>query len=251
MDIALSMGEYSLVYNMLSLTIAAFGASAVFFFIARGDLHKHYRLSVLVSGIVVLIAFYHYLRIFQSWEAAYTLVDGMYEPSGKPFNDAYRYVDWLLTVPLLLVELVLVMRLDAKTSRSLLVRLVTAAVLMIALGYPGEITPVEQEGTRWLWWALSMIPFLYILYVLLVEFTKSLDSQPEKVRGLVSAARFVIVVVWLFYPIAYLLPQLGLSGGAGIVGLQVGYSIADILAKAGFGLYIWTIAARKSELEGA
>merc|ERR1712153_133879 len=90
--------------------------------------------------------------------------------TGKPFNDAYRYMDWFLTVPLLLVELVLVMNLKEKATM-VSVKLGAAAALMIVLGYPGEIS--DSNGTRWLFWALAMIPFCYIVYTLFVGLADS------------------------------------------------------------------------------
>lgn len=244
----ITSGQYSLVYNMLSLTVAAMGASTIFFFLSRGSVLPKYRPALIVSGIVTLIACYHYVRISNSWSDAFVPAAGGYAASGQSFNDAYRYVDWLLTVPLLLVELVAVLSLPKNVTRSLLTRLVIAAVLMIGLGYPGEISSVE--GTRWLWWTLSMIPFVYILYVLWVELSKSLDRQPQAARGLIGGARMLILTSWLFYPIAFLLPMFG-SGGEGSVnaGLQVGYSLADIVAKCGLGLYVYFIATAKSAVE--
>jgi len=239
---SLSPGEFSLVYNMLSLTIAAMGAATVFFFLSRGSVLPKYRPALIVSGLVTLIACYHYVRIFMSWDAAYASGDM------SSFNDAYRYVDWLLTVPLLLVELVAVLALPKSVTRSLFTRLVIAAVLMIGLGYPGEIE--TDHGTRWFWWVLSMIPFLYILYVLWVELSKSLDRQPASARGLISGARVLILISWAFYPIAYMLPMLGFgAAGSTNVGLQIGYSIADIVAKCGLGLYVYFIARAKSAEE--
>lgn len=245
---SLSSGQYGLVYNMLSLTVAAMGASTLFFFLSRGSVLPKYRPALLVSGIVTAIACYHYVRILLSWGGAFTLGEGGYGASGEPFNDAYRYVDWLLTVPLLLVELVAVLALSKELTRSLLTRLIIASVLMIGLGYPGEISTVAS--TRWLWWSLSMIPFIYIVYVLWIELSKSLSRQPEVARGLISGARLLILISWSFYPIAFILPMIGVGGlGSVNVGLQVGYSLADIIAKCGLGLYVYFIATAKSAVE--
>ncbi len=244
----LSAGQYSLVYNMLSLTVAAMGASTLFFFLSRGSVLPKYRPALIVSGLVTAIACYHYIRIFISWNGAFAPSDGGYGASGQPFNDAYRYVDWLLTVPLLLVELVAVLSLPKNVTHSLLIRLVIAAILMIGLGYPGEISAVA--GTRWLWWALSMVPFIYILYVLWIELSNSLSRQPETARGLISAARMLILVSWSFYPVAFILPMIGFGGEGSVnAGLQVGYSLADIIAKCGLGLYVYFIATAKSAVE--
>ncbi|MEO0454725.1 MAG: bacteriorhodopsin, partial [Verrucomicrobiota bacterium] len=158
----LSLGQYELVYNMFSLTIASMFASFVFFVLAKNSVSPKYRGSVIASSLVVFIAGYHYFRIFGSWEGAYTLAGDSYVASGKPFNDAYRYVDWLLTVPLLMVELVLVLGLSKALTKSLIFKLGIAAFLMIALGYPGEIDKESTElaSNRGLWGLLSTIPFV-------------------------------------------------------------------------------------------
>lgn len=158
----MSFGQYQLVYNVFSLTLALMGASAVFFLLARSYVAPRYHMALYISTIVVLIAAYHYLRIFNSWTDAYTLKNGMYAATGIAFNDAYRYADWLATVPLLLTELILVLALSRERSSNLITKLVVAAVLMLALGYPGEIAR-DNPGIRALWGTLSTIPFLYIL----------------------------------------------------------------------------------------
>jgi bacteriorhodopsin len=243
----ISFGQYSLVYNAFSFVIAAMGAATAFLFLSRSQVGPKYKSAVTISGIVTLIALYHYFRIFNSWDAAYTVSNGIVTATGHPFNDAYRYVDWLLTVPLLVTELILVMRLPGGEGPKKASLLAFLAVIMVLLGYPGEISNVSS--TRWLWWFLSMIPFLIIQFQLFVGLAGSIKAQPEGARGLVSLARYLTVVTWLFYPIVFILPMIGLTGASATVGVQVGYSIADVLAKAAFGIFIYTIALRKSEVE--
>jgi len=253
----LSVFQYNLVDNIFSMTVATMGAAALFFFMARSTVGISYRPALLVSGIVVAIACYHYFMIRHSWNDAYQLADGpKYAATGAAFNDFYRYADWILTVPLLMVELVVVMRLPRDRSSSLLTRLVIAAALMIALGYPGEVIKDPAQSTmRWVWFVLSCIPFVYILYVLWVELTNSLETQPPAVQGLIKLARLVILITWMVYPIAYALGSTpaaltAASGGGGdatgVVGLQIGYAIADMTAKAGFGVLIYFIARAKT-----
>ncbi len=239
--------QYSLVYNSFSFTIAVMGAATVFFFLERSQLAPSYRTAITITGLVTLIAFYHYVRIFASWEEAYTLVDGMMQPTEAKFNDAYRYVDWLLTVPLLLIELILVMRLSEAETRAKATKLGLLAALMVVLGYPGEIS--SDPGTRWLWWTLAMVPFVIIVYDLFVGLKASIASQPEGVRELVSAARWLTVLSWSFYPVVFVFPMIGFTGGAATTAVQVGYSVADVVSKVVFGILIYMIAARKSELE--
>ncbi len=248
----LTVEQYTLVYNMLSLTIASMFASFVFFVLVKNEILPKYRGAIVASALVVIIAGYHYFRILGSWQEAYTLSGDQYVPTGKPFNDAYRYVDWLLTVPLLMVELVLVLGLSKAMTQSLLFKLVIAAFLMIALGYPGEIDRESNSlfSNRGLWGFLSTIPFVYILVVLVGELGKAMKNAPnKKVSVLLRNIGLLTLFTWGFYPIAFMAPFYGLSGANAEVALQVGYSIADIAAKCGYGLLIYNIARLRSEAE--
>lgn len=250
---SLTPGQYSLVYNMFSFTIATMAAAFAFFVLAQKNLAPKYRISMMVSALVVLIAGYHYFRIFNSWEGAFVLNEaaGMYEFSGEPFNDAYRYVDWLLTVPLLVVELVLVMDLPEGESGPLAAKLGFAAALMIVLGYPGEVSAnAELFGTRGLWGFLSTLPFVYILYVLFTGLGDVIKQQSSKVSTLLGNARLLLLFTWGFYPIVYMAPFFGWTGATSTVAIQVGYTLADIFAKAGYGVLIYSIARAKSVEEG-
>ncbi len=240
--------QYELVYNALSFGIASMGAATLFLWLSRNSVAPAYRTAITISGLVTAIATYHYLRIFGSWGSAYSVVNNTVTATGVKFNDAYRYVDWLLTVPLLLIELILVMRLSKAETTAKSIRLGSLAAIMILLGYPGEIS--SDSNTRWLFWAFSMIPFTLIVSDLFGGLKTAIQSQPESVKGLVNGARILTVASWCFYPVVFVLPMVGLSGGAASAAVQVGYTIADIVAKAVFGILIYAIAVRKTEAEG-
>ena len=244
----ITVQQYDLVYNAFSFTIAAMGAATIFFFLGRSQVSAGYRTALTITGLVTLIATYHYFRIFQSWEASYSVLANAIKPTGYAFNDAYRYVDWLLTVPLLLIEIILVMKLSREETVRRGTRLGLLAAAMIILGYPGEIA--GSLGTRWVFWALAMVPFVIILYELFSGLSESISKQPQDVRGLVSAARWVTVLSWSFYPIVYVFPMIGFSGGGAETAVQVGYTVADIVSKVGVGILVYFIAVRKSEAEG-
>jgi bacteriorhodopsin len=243
----LTLGQYQLVYNAFSFTIATMGAATLFFWLGRSQVSDVYKTALTITGLVTAIALYHYVRIFQSWEGAYEIADGKLIASATPFNDAYRYVDWLLTVPLLMVELILVTRLSNQETWSKGTRLGLLAAVMIVLGYPGEIS--ADPNTRWLWWGLAMIPFLWIVYELFAGLSRAIASQPENVRGLVNIARWLTVISWSFYPVVFIFPMIGLTGGEATTAVQVGYTVADVVAKAVFGIVIYMIAVRKSDYD--
>lgn len=250
---SLSSGQYATVYNLLSFAIASLGFTAFYLILAQRQVAPRYRNALIVSATVCGIATYHYFRIFQNFQDSYpagATVEAAHILSNIEFNEGYRYVDWFLTVPLLLVETIAVLALTRGESRKLLLKLVPAATLMIALGYPGEIT--LDTGPRVLWGVLSTLPFLYLLYVLFVELTKALEGRPAEVRRQISNLRWLLVASWGVYPIAYAFPLLGgefFSGADGFVLRQAGYSIADVVAKALFGLLIYRLARTQSRLE--
>ena len=243
----LSVFQYGVISNLMSLTVAAMGAAAIFFIASRSEVAPAYRPALLISGLVVAIACYHYFRIYGSFTEAYVFEGGQYLASGKPFNDAYRNADWLLTVPLLIIELIAVMALPKDTARSLTLRLGGAAVVMILLGYPGEVS--ETIGGAVLWWILAIVPFLYIVKTLYGEFGETIENQPSAARPLVENARLLTVASWTFYPVAYL-GGLG-AGAAGQTLLQVGYTLADLISKVGLGLLIYAIARAKTAADEA
>jgi bacteriorhodopsin len=223
-------------------------ACTIYTLVSQHRVLPKYRNALVMSSMVTFIAGYHYLRIFDSFkhasEGGKVLIDG----SQNAFNEAYRYVDWLLTVPLLLVEVIAVLALTREVSRSLIMRLVPASAAMIALGYPGEIS--SDQNTQVLYGVLSTIPFLYILYVLFVELSKSLDRQPAGVAETVGRLRLLLIATWGVYPIAYIFNIVGDASSSSFVTVQVGYTMADVLAKCVFGLTILKIARMKSVAEG-
>ena len=246
----MNLTQHFAVYNMLSLGIASMLFTSLFLWIARERVLPKFRMAVMVSATVTSIAAYHYFRMFDSFNAAYP-VGGNLQTGFDGYNVGYRYVDWFLTVPLLLVELVAVMGLARAVQSSLLRRLVPAAALMIVLGYPGDMHTNLFNLSNGTWGALSTIPFLYILYVLFIEIGKSLKAQSERVSKLLKGARLLLIATWGVYPITFIIGMnnTGAPTFDAVVAREIGYSIADILAKCAFGLLIFAIARIKSAEE--
>merc|ERR1712107_374218 len=216
--------------------------------------------AVLISGLVTFIAAYHYIRIFNSWVDAYhysagKVVDGALEMqaptlTGVPFNDAYRYMDWLLTVPLLLIEILLVMKIDAATFSTKAKTLGVGSALMIASGYYGELVVTGNLAPRWMCWFISMLFFLYIVYELLVGLSSATTAEASSdVADKIRTAQQWTVVSWCTYPVVYLFPMFGIAGPTAVVMIQIGYSISDIISKCGVGLVIYQISAAKMKIE--
>merc|ERR1711957_966704 len=142
---------------------------------------------------------------------------------------------------------ILVMKLPQEETVALGWKLGLASALMVALGYPGEIQ--DDLLVRWIWWALAMVPFSYVVMTLVGGLNEATSKQPESVKGLVVTARYLTVISWLTYPFVYIIKNIGLAGAVATTYEQVGYSLADVVAKAVFGVLIWAIASGKSAEE--
>jgi len=253
--------QYQAVYNVLSFALASMMATTCYLWFRSFAVKAQYQSAVLVSALVTFIAAYHYIRIFNSWVEAYTysagtVVDGALEMkaptlTGVPFNDAYRYMDWLLTVPLLLIEILLVMDLEPAQYNCKAWALGLGSALMIVSGYYGELVVTGDLTPRWHCWFVSMAFFLYIVYELLVGLSAATNKETNPTtRGKIRTAQIVTVISWCTYPAVYLFPMYGINAAQSVVSIQIGYCASDIISKCGVGLLIYQITYAKSTKEG-
>ena len=227
-------GEYELVYNVLSFGTAVMFGAFVYFLTQMKAVSKQYQAGIAVSAIVVGIAGYHYYRIWSDF-------------GESVMNEGYRYADWLITVPLLIVELLIVLGVAKADRTSLMLKLVPATILMVGLGYPGEVA--DSNGAKWTFWVLAMIPFAYILKTLYAELQKAGQRETGAVAKQIKNATYVLLTTWLVYPIAYLFPIFDAESATLEPLRQVGYTFADITAKGLYGLMILWIAKARTEAE--
>merc|ERR1719331_606030 len=112
-------------------------------------------------------------------------------------------------------------------------KLGVSSALMIIIGYPGELILEEDKlSQRWLYWALAMVPFIYIVYTLIIGMKDAVENDhiaSEAVKSQIRVAQYMTVISWLTYPFVYIIP------------IQVGYCISDIISKCGVGLVVYTI----------
>jgi bacteriorhodopsin len=252
--------QYQAVYNVLSFSLASMMATTMYLWFRATAVKDQYKSAVIISGLVTFIAAYHYIRIFNSWVDAYeysagALAAGAMQAkaptlTGVPFNDAYRYMDWLLTVPLLLIEILLVMKLDDDTFSSKAWVLGVGSALMIVSGYYGELVVTGDLTPRWICWFVSMVFFLYIVYELLVGLSEATNNEADPVvAGKIKTAQVMTVISWCTYPVVYLFPMLGINAAQAVVSIQLGYCVSDIISKCGVGLMIYQISYAKSKKE--
>lgn len=221
-----------LVYNALSFGTAVMLGAFVYFLTQIKSVSKQYQSGVAVSAVVVGIAGYHYYRMWSGWAEG-------------TVNEGYRYADWLITVPLLVIELLIVLGVTPDRRKKLMTTLVPATVLMIGLGYPGEVS--SDDGTKWLFWVLAMLPFFYILATLSKELKEAGSRETGAVSSAIKNATTILLVTWMVYPVGYLFPVIFDFPHQGAeTARQVAYTLADVTAKALYGLMILNIAKARS-----
>ena len=223
----------------------AMAAAAVFFLFERSTVADKWKTSLLISGMITGIAAVHY----------YYMRDFYIMSKTTPI--ALRYIDWTLTVPLMVVEFYLLVR-AAGAKVALLWKLVLAAVVMLVFGYIGEAFTDGSMGHSALWGTLSTLGYLYILYSAWMGEVAQLAAKSESVavqKG-VRALAWFILVGWAIYPIGYMAMPGGLLGpdGAGLLrpsDLDLIYNVGDAINKIGFGLVVYSIARSESVVKVA
>ena len=207
-------------------------AASVFFFFEVGNTEKKWRTSVLVSGLITFIAAVHYFYMRD-----YNLETGQ-SPT------FFRYVDWILTVPLMCVEFYLITK-KAGAKIALLWKLIAASVFMLVTGYIGEaIYPAEKQS--WIWGFVSGLAYFYIVYLIWFgEVAKLAKNAGPAVAKANKTLAWFVLVGWAIYPIGYIAgTEGGLFGMRVLEGLSLDivYNIGDAINKIGFGLVIYALA---------
>ena len=211
------------------LLSAAMVAATFFFWVERDRAVGKWKTSLTVAAMVTGIAAIHYFYMRGVW------IDTGSSPT------VFRYVDWLLTVPLQIVEFYLILAAIAVVSISVFWRLLIASVVMLVAGYIGEVSAMGDGGSLWSGFWIGMVAWLYIIW----EVFKGEASQISASKGTAAskkafnALRLIVTVGWAIYPIGY---YLGYTGSADAGTLNIVYNLADFVNKIAFGVVIWAAA---------
>ena len=207
-------------------------AASVFFFFEVSNVEQKWRTSILVSGLITFIAAVHYYYM-----RGYNL-----DTNESPIF--FRYVDWILTVPLMCVEFYLITK-KAGGKIGLLWKLIAASVVMLVTGYIGEAL-YGQETQSGIGGLISGIAYFYIVYLVWFgEVAKlALNAGPAVAKAVKSLGWFVLVG-WAIYPVGYIAGTAGGLFGVRVfegLSMDIVYNIGDAINKIGFGLVIYALA---------
>ena len=201
-------------------------AATVFFFLERSSVPAGWRVSITVAGLVTGIAFIHYMYMREVW-----IMTGE-SPT------VYRYIDWLITVPLLMLEFYFVLAAVGKANSGVFWRLMLGTLVMLVGGYLGEAGYINSM----LGFIIGMAGWIYILYEVFSGEAGKMAAKSGN-KALVTAfgaMRMIVTVGWAIYPLGYVFGYL--TGGVDANSLNVIYNLADFLNKIAFGLVIWAAA---------
>jgi bacteriorhodopsin len=209
-------------------------AATAFFFLETQRVAGKWKTSLTVSGLVTLVAAVHYFYMRDVWVAT----------GSTP--TVFRYIDWLITVPLLITEFYLILSAIAKPPVGIFWRLMVGIFVMLVFGYLGE------AGYMGVWPAflISMAGWFFVLNeIFLGEASRlSATEAPESVQSAYRTMRLIVTFGWAIYPIGYALGYLGGGNPADSANmLNVIYNLADVLNKIAFGVIIWSVAVHESE----
>ena len=212
------------------LVTAALLAATVFFFLERDNVSAKWRTSLTVSGLVTGIALWHYLYMRGVWV----------ETGTSP--TVFRYIDWLLTVPLLIVEFYLILRAVTDVAASLFWKLFVGSLVMLIFGYLGEAGIMAA----WPAFIIGCLAWFYMIYTLWGgEGAAARDASGNAaVQSAYNTMMYIIIIGWVVYPAGYFLGYL--AGGVNEGTLNLVYNLADFVNKIAFGVVIWAAATSDS-----
>jgi bacteriorhodopsin len=206
-------------------------AATAFFFLETQRVSAKWKTSLVVSGLVTLIAAVHYFYMRDVWVAT----------GDTP--TVYRYIDWLITVPLLMIEFYLILRAITNVSGGVFWRLTIGTLIMLIGGYLGEAGYMNVTVA----FIIGMAGWAYILYEIFAGEAGRVasDEAPESVKAAYSTMRWIVTIGWAIYPLGYFFGYM--AGGADMATLNIIYNLADVLNKIAFGVIIWNVAVTETE----
>ncbi|GAB3747081.1 bacteriorhodopsin [Spirosoma pomorum] len=241
--------QFDIVNHVLVLGAGAMLSGLVYFILTIKDSSPKYRLTAVISSVVMVSAALILFNQQQSWQHAFTWDGNQWKPGNATFSNGFRYVNWSIDVPMLLTQLIIVLGVSRASFRRRWIGLVIAGLLMIYTGYVGQFYEANDTSKLLIWGAISTVFMVYICYIVGISVAETHVGMPPKAASQAKAIFWLMIVAWTLYPIAYLMPWLSPTPN-GMVARQILYTIADITSKVIFGVMLSQLATRLSADEG-
>lgn len=244
----LTTEQFIFVENILSLAVTTMGTFGLFLILAKNQVASSFRPALILTGLACLIGCYYYLHIIHLWSNAFELAGNSYIASGHPFIKMYRYVDWVISMPLLLLSFVKVTGLSEKQTHFLARRFIAAAVVLIAAEYTGRMLSGNVSILFPItFYLISTVAFFTILRLLWIPFSQEVITHQPSLFPLFIKARNFITLVWVLYAIVDIISLFPIINNVkGLIIITACYSLFDIASKCGLGIFIYRLAVAKS-----
>jgi bacteriorhodopsin len=244
--------QYSIIAQVLTLGAAVHIAALVFFAATGPRIAPKYRLASHLSMVVMVSAGLELFLQYWHWTKAFEFNDALdlWEPGGLPFSNGFRYMNWSIDVPILLAQLVLVMKVTGRQGLSAVIKFTLAGWLMIWTGYIGQFYEWAEDRTIY-WWmnGVSWIFYVYILFLVHSVIFKNSQNLMPFGKKIMHRVFWLFLIVWTFYAVCYMVPVFWPEAW-GVVFRQILFTFADVTTKAVYGVILSWVLIRRSAEEG-
>jgi len=250
---------YQIVSHVLTLGYAVMLAALFYFALTIKSVAPRFRISSILSVVVMVSAFLLLYAQANNWTSSFVfdIERGKYflGSGADLFNNGYRYLNWLIDVPMLLLQILFVVSLTRSSFSSIRNQFWFSGTGMIITGYIGQFYEVTDLVTFAVLGAISTVFFIHILYLMKKVINEGREGLPVKAQQTLNTIWVIFLISWMLYPGAYLMPHLlGIEGGffneSGVVGRQITYTIADVFSKVIYGVLLSNVAVILSKNEG-
>ncbi len=252
--------QFDIIRHLFAFSTAVFLAGLVYFAMTANSTAPGYRLSAYISAVVMVSAALELGQLWMLWNQSFVW-DGLTETfvpvADQQFSNGYRYMNWLIDVPMLATQLVVVCGFAGIELRNKWAKLTLAGVLMILTGYVGQYFEPAVAGVPgyqgaeqfWIWGVISTAFYIWMIFILANAVRNPQGNPSDKVRGSLKFCFWFLLVTWSIYPIAYAMPLLAPTA-EGVVVRQLIFTIADVTSKLVFGVILSQVALRRSAEAG-
>jgi len=254
---------FQMTAHVLTLGYAAMLAGLFYFILTIRSVAPKYRISSVLSVVVMTSALLLLYKQAQNWEDAlvFDASEGLYflgaGNKADLFNNGYRYLNWLIDVPMLLFQILFVVSLTKSNFKSIRNQFWFSGALMVITGYIGQFYEVTNITAFAIWGAISTAFFIHVLILMRRVISEGKEGIPENAKKTLNSIWILFLISWFLYPGAYLMPHLaglfneaGLYNESGIVGRQMTYTVADVASKVIYGVLLTVTAQQISKAEG-
>lgn len=253
--------QFEFVSHVLTLGYAAMAAALFYFILTKNTALPKYRPSNVLSVVVMVSAAILLFMQQQSWQDAFVLNaarDG-YVASEALFSNGFRYLNWLIDVPMLLIQILFVAGITGLAFKKYFIAFALSGSLMIVTGYIGQFFEPGRDSENIVWWIVWGLISTAFYIVVLVKITQVIKEGKSNMQNSSAKPLFAFIlplfyVAWTIYPVAYIVPVIAAGNeellGLGLVLQQAIYTVADISSKIIYGVILSIVATKLSKEQG-